>query len=137
MIMICLGVAVVIGILIGFVTLCVVWTTRVVGQSVRDRSVSLLSTYDGLLEDRSHRLKELDEELERAKAELEQLKPSAPVRQHRVLRLSAVPGGGGAGPGLSAGGAHGGARGLFRAGAGNRGRGDLRGLPGGGKQYAL
>lgn len=74
MIMICLGVAVVIGILIGFVTLCVVWTTRVVGQSVRDRSVSLLSTYDGLLEDRSHRLKELDEELERAKAELEQLK---------------------------------------------------------------
>lgn len=79
MLMICLAVAVVIGILIGFVTLCVIWTTRVVGQSVRDRSLTLLSTYDGLLEERSLQLKELDEELERAKAELEQLKQSGPA----------------------------------------------------------
>lgn len=77
--MIYLAVAVVVGILIGLVTLCVIWTTRVVGQSVRDRSLTLLSTYDGLLEDRSLRLKELDRELERAKAELEQLGQSGPA----------------------------------------------------------
>lgn len=76
MIMICLAVAVVIGVLIGFVTLCIIWTVRVVSQNVRDRSLTLLSTYDGLLEDRSLRLKELDSELERVKAELEQLKQS-------------------------------------------------------------
>ncbi len=69
-----LAVAVVVGVLIGFVTLCVVWTARVVGKSVRDRSVTLLSTYDGLLEDRSLRLKELDSEIEQARSELEQLK---------------------------------------------------------------
>lgn len=76
MVMICLAVAVVIGVLIGFVTLCVIWTVRVVSQSVRDRSLTLLSTYDGLLEDRSLRLKELDQELERARTELEQLRQS-------------------------------------------------------------
>lgn len=72
--MIYVAVALVAGILIGFVTLCVVWTTRVVSQSIRDRSVLLLSTYDGLLEDRSRSLQELKQELEQAKAGLEQLK---------------------------------------------------------------
>lgn len=85
MVMICLAVAVVIGVLIGFVTLCVVWTMRVVSQSVRDRSLTLLSTYDGLLEDRSAQLKELDQELARARAELEQVKqsgqPEAPAAE--------------------------------------------------------
>lgn len=76
MVMICLAVAVVIGVLIGFVTLCVVWTARVVGQSVRDRSLTLLSTYDGLLEERSLQLKELDQGLARARMELEQVKQS-------------------------------------------------------------
>lgn len=87
MVMICLAVAVVVGVLIGFVTLCVVWTMRVVSQSVRDRSLTLLSTYDGLLEDRSVQLKELDRELARARAELEQLKqsgqPEAPAAEER------------------------------------------------------
>ena len=79
MVMIYLAVAVVIGILIGLVTLCVIWTMRVVSQSVRDRSLTLLSTYDGLLEERSQQLKELDQELARARAELEQVKQGGPA----------------------------------------------------------
>lgn len=69
-----LAVAVVIGLMIGFVTLCVIWTVRVVSQSIRGRSISLLSTYDGLLEDRSRMLRDLNEELERTKASLEKLR---------------------------------------------------------------
>lgn len=84
-----LAVAVVIGVLIGFVTLCIVWTVRTVSQNVRDRSLTLLSTYDGLLEDRSLRLKELDRELEQKKAELEQLKQSGQTDKPAAAEASA------------------------------------------------
>ena len=69
-----LAVAIVIGLMIGFVTLCVIWTVRVVSQSIRGRSISLLSTYDGLLESRSRMLQDLKEELEQTRASLEELR---------------------------------------------------------------
>lgn len=79
-----LAVAVVIGVLIGFVALCVAWTVHVVGQNIRDRSISLLSTYDGLLEDRSRSLRKLDAELKRVRAELEQSKSEERVEPSAV-----------------------------------------------------
>ena len=41
-----IAVALVAGLLIGFVTLSVVWTARTVNKNIRDRSLELLSTYD-------------------------------------------------------------------------------------------
>ncbi len=72
-----IGVSLVVGLLVGFVTLSVVWTARTVEKSVRARSVTLLSAFDDLLEERSRRLDELEEEIGRKKAEKESLERSS------------------------------------------------------------
>lgn len=61
----------VIGLLLGFVTLSVLWLVRTVGRNIRDRSIELLSNYDWLLEQRSRELSALDAEIEHREAELE------------------------------------------------------------------
>ena len=66
-----IAVAVVSGLLIGFVTLSVIWTAKTVGKNIQERSLDLLSTYDELLENRSRELSALDVELENRKKELE------------------------------------------------------------------
>ena len=70
------AVVVVLGLLIGFVTLSVLWTARTVGKNIRDRSIELITAYDELLENRSRELSALDVELEQREAELAR-KPEA------------------------------------------------------------
>ena len=65
-----IAVALVMGLLIGFVTLSIIWTARIVERNIRDRSIELLSTYNKLLEERSRELSALDVELERRESEL-------------------------------------------------------------------
>lgn len=60
-----IAVALVLSLLIGFVTLSVLWTARSVSRSIRERSLELISAYDELLERRSRELSALDAELER------------------------------------------------------------------------
>ena len=67
-----IAVALVIGLLIGFVTLSVLWTARAVEKSICDRSLELMSAYDELLEARSRELSALDAELEDREKELAQ-----------------------------------------------------------------
>ncbi|MBR0310971.1 MAG: hypothetical protein IJQ98_01100 [Oscillospiraceae bacterium] len=73
-----IAVAVVAGLLIGFVTLSVIWTARTVDQNIRDRSLELLSTYDELLEDRSRELEALRQELEQLRGELADAREAEP-----------------------------------------------------------
>ncbi|MBS6398151.1 MAG: hypothetical protein KH452_13555 [Clostridiales bacterium] len=56
--------AAVIGLLIGFVALAVGWLRKTVLRNVRSKTVGLLSVYDELLEDRSRKLREMQEALE-------------------------------------------------------------------------
>lgn len=60
-----IGAAAVIGILIGFVLLCVIWISRKVSEGIRIRTIDLISAYDVLLETRSRELEELEAEIER------------------------------------------------------------------------
>ena len=57
-----IAVALVIGLLIGFATLAVMWLARAVGVSVRKRTLDLISAYDDLLEERSRELALLTEQ---------------------------------------------------------------------------
>ena len=66
------GVAAVVGILIGLVTLSVMWVARTVGESIRRRSMSLLNGYDSLLDERSRELRAADRELQHRREELAQ-----------------------------------------------------------------
>ncbi len=76
-----IGLAVLVGLLVGLVTLSVVWTVRTVGKSLRDRSVSLLSSYDRLLEERSRQLSWLDAELQKRQEALEENGKTPPAVQ--------------------------------------------------------
>ena len=83
------AVAVVVGLLIGFVTLTVIWMARSVSQNIRERSIELLSAYDELLEERSRELSALDVELEQREKELQEPKdapvaPAAPAEPETV-----------------------------------------------------
>lgn len=78
-----IGAAAVIGLLIGVVTLSILWASKVVGQSIRERSIGLISAYDGILEDKSRQLRELEGQVARKREELEALEPepsAAPVQ---------------------------------------------------------
>lgn len=74
-----IGAAAVIGLLIGVVTLSILWASKVVGKSIRERSIGLISAYDGLLEDKSRQLRELEAQVARRQEELEGAKPEAPT----------------------------------------------------------
>ena len=52
--------AAVIGLLIGFVALSVLWLKKTVLKNIRSKTLELISVYDVLLEEKSRRLKELD-----------------------------------------------------------------------------
>lgn len=55
--------AAVIGLLIGFVTLSIGWLRKNVMHSIRTKTLSLLDTYDDLLEEKSRELSRLEQEI--------------------------------------------------------------------------
>lgn len=57
-----IAVALVVGLLIGFATLAVVWLAKSVGKSIRSRTLELVSSYDDILEERSRELAMLEEQ---------------------------------------------------------------------------
>lgn len=65
--------AVVAGLLIGFVMLSVIWTVRRTSRSIREKSVSLLGTYDELIEEKSRALQGLQKELREVRQERDAL----------------------------------------------------------------
>ena len=56
-----IGTAAVIAILVGSITLCVIWLSRKISTGIREKTVDILSTYDVLLEKRSRELALLEE----------------------------------------------------------------------------
>lgn len=84
-----IGAAAVIGLLIGVVTLSILWAAKVVGQSIRERSIGLISAYDDLLEDKSRQLRELEAEVQRRKEEIpaEEPKPQEAPAQAAAVGL--------------------------------------------------
>ncbi len=64
-----IGAALVIGLLIGFVALSVVWLRKTMLRNVRNHTLDLISVYDDLLAKKSQELAELDRELALRKAE--------------------------------------------------------------------
>lgn len=58
-----IGAVVVIGLLVGFVALAVLWLTKTVGRGIEVRTVQLISQYDELLEDRSRQLIRMENQL--------------------------------------------------------------------------
>lgn len=86
-----IGAALAIGLLIGFVALCVLWLGRTMRRNVRSHTLNLLSAYDDLLEEKSRELSEMEEKL-RQKAALTE-KPEAepapvPAAREPEFRLS-------------------------------------------------
>lgn len=57
------GAAAVVGLLIGFVLLCVIWISRKVSEGIRMKTIDLVSAYDTLLETRSRELAEVEEKI--------------------------------------------------------------------------
>lgn len=58
-----IGAAIVVGLLIGFVLLCVIWISRKVSDGIRIKTIDLVSGYDSLLEKRSRELAEIEERI--------------------------------------------------------------------------
>ena len=58
--------AAVIGLLIGFVALSVLWLKKTVLKNIRSRTLELISVYDELLEEKSKSLKELEKQAAKA-----------------------------------------------------------------------
>lgn len=57
--------AVAVGLLIGFVTLSILWLRRNVSENIRSKTVGLLSVYDELLEQKSQELAAVEAEIEK------------------------------------------------------------------------
>lgn len=57
------GAAAVVGLLIGFVLLCVIWISKKVSAGIRAKTIDLVSAYDDLLESRSRELAEMEEKI--------------------------------------------------------------------------
>lgn len=70
-----IAVALVVGLLIGFATLAVVWLAKSVGKSIRSRTLELVSAYDDILEERSRELAMLED---RQRAAQQQPAPQKP-----------------------------------------------------------
>jgi len=56
-----IGVALLLGLLIGFVSLSVMWLSKRVSADIKSKTVELISSYDALLEKRSRELSDLEE----------------------------------------------------------------------------
>ena len=78
-----IGVALVIGLLIGFVTLSVIWLSKRVSQDIRSKTVDVISSYDALLEKRRGELTELEERLRELKAEMPEEKADKPEKTEK------------------------------------------------------
>lgn len=72
-----IGAAAVVGLLIGFVLLCVVWISRKVSDGIRMRTIDLISAYDTLIEIRSRELAEAEEKIKQCRNGLEAAEPVA------------------------------------------------------------
>lgn len=99
-----IGAAAVVGLLIGFVALSIVWLRKTVSNNIRSKTVGLISVYDELLEERSQALAELEQESEEGPdgpSPLVEHKPDpaaepsgpAPLRAAELLRLTERSGG--------------------------------------------
>lgn len=78
-----IGVALIIGLLIGFVTLSVVWLSKRVTADIRSKTVDVISTYDRLLDSRRSELAELEEKLRAAKESVPVAEQPEPVVQEK------------------------------------------------------
>ena len=57
--------AVAVGLLIGFVTLSIMWLRKSVSENIRSKTVGLLSIYDDLLEEKSRELTAVESEIKK------------------------------------------------------------------------
>lgn len=76
-----IGAAAVVGLLIGFVLLCVIWISRKVSDGIRMRTIDLISAYDTLLEVRSRELAEAEEKIKQRRNASEAAEPVAVPNQ--------------------------------------------------------
>lgn len=60
---ICIAAAVAVGLLIGFVALSIMWLRKDVSESIRSKTVGLLSVYDDLLEQKSRELSAVESKI--------------------------------------------------------------------------
>ena len=83
--MIYIAAAVAVGLLIGFVTLSILWLRRNVSENIRSKTVGLLSVYDELLEQKSRELAAVEAEIEKAgDAQAEKDAAPSPVQPESV-----------------------------------------------------
>lgn len=82
-----IGAAVVVGLLIGFVLLCVIWISRKVSDGIRIKTIDLVSGYDSLLEKRSRELAEIEERISQQTSSTED-RPAAEPSQAPVCTVS-------------------------------------------------
>lgn len=93
-----IAVALVVGLLIGFATLAVVWLAKSVGKSIRSRTLELVSAYDDILEERSRELARIEDRQRavqqpvprKAKEETPPQSPSGEGTAARIALLEAV-----------------------------------------------
>lgn len=67
-----IGAAAVIGLLICFVTLCIIWLSKRVSAGIRNKTVDMISAYDVLLEKRSRELAALEEQIRQKEEQKDQ-----------------------------------------------------------------
>lgn len=68
-----IGAALIVGLLVGLVTISVIWTMKVINRSIRDKSVELISVYDELFDQKSRELNQLTDEIKRQREYMERL----------------------------------------------------------------
>lgn len=85
------GAALAVGLLIGVIALAIVWMSRKVTKDIRQRTVSLISSYDALLEKKSEELHRSEQESE-AETETESVRKKEYVSYDKpaVQRISSV-----------------------------------------------
>lgn len=103
--MIYIAAAVAVGLLIGFVTLSIIWLRKTVSGNIRSKTVGLLSVYDDLLEEKSRELAAVEERIrqsedsqakETAEKEPPQAAPqpsTAPMKASEMLDMAERTGG--------------------------------------------
>lgn len=74
-----IGAAALVGLLIGVVTLAILWISQKVSGDIRDKTLDMISAYDDILEQRSRTLAETRQELLRLQKEAERLSRKEPA----------------------------------------------------------
>ncbi len=75
-----IGAALVIGLLIGFITLSVIWLRKTMLRNIRSHTLDLISVYDDLLEEKSRELAALQQEIShREEALAEKVQEDQPI----------------------------------------------------------